>query len=66
MNHVVRAFAHSALHIHIYVSMAGFTLAAIVGVFAGAALVPKVSTQQLRRGFSVFLVLVAVYILIRR
>ena len=46
--------------------MAGFTLAAILGVFAGAALVPKVSTKQLRRGFSVFLILVAVYILIRR
>ncbi|HTK56398.1 MAG TPA: sulfite exporter TauE/SafE family protein [Gemmatimonadales bacterium] len=46
--------------------MAGFTLAAIAGVFAGAALVPKVSTQQLRRGFSVFLILVAIYILIRR
>jgi hypothetical protein len=31
MNHVVRAFAHSALHIHIYVSMAGFTLALLFG-----------------------------------
>jgi uncharacterized membrane protein YfcA len=46
--------------------MAGFTLAAILGVFAGAALVPMVSTRHLRRGFSVFLILVAVYILIRR
>ena len=46
--------------------MAGFTVAAIVGVFAGAALVPKVSTRQLRRGFAVFLIFVAAYILIRR
>jgi len=46
--------------------MAGFTGTAIIGVFAGAALVPKVSQQQLRRGFAVFLIAVAVYILIRR
>lgn len=46
--------------------MAGFTVTAILGVFAGAALVPKVSTRQLRRGFAAFLILVAVYILIRR
>jgi len=31
MKHVVRAFAHSALHLHIYVSMAGFTLALLFG-----------------------------------
>jgi uncharacterized membrane protein YfcA len=46
--------------------IAGFTAAAIVGVFAGAALVPKVSQEQLRRGFAIFLALVAVYILVRR
>ena len=49
-----------------WVLMAGFTAVAIAGVFAGAALVPKVSQLQLRRGFAVFLIGVAVYILIRR
>jgi uncharacterized membrane protein YfcA len=44
----------------------GFTAAAVAGVFIGAALVPKVSQEQLRRGFAVFLALVAVYILVRR
>ncbi len=46
--------------------MAAFTGVAIVGVFAGAALVPKVSQHHLRRGFALFLVLVAAYILIQR
>ena len=46
--------------------MAGFTAVAVVGVFAGAALVPKVSPGQLRRAFALFLIGVAVYILIRR
>ena len=46
--------------------MAVFTAMAILGVFIGAALVPKVSQQQLRRGFAIFLVAVAAYILIRR
>jgi uncharacterized membrane protein YfcA len=46
--------------------MALFTGMAILGVFVGTALVPKVSTQQLRRGFAVFLIAVAIYILVRR
>ena len=46
--------------------MLGFSAIAIVGVFAGAAVVPRLSQQQLRRGFSVFLVLIAAYILYRR
>lgn len=46
--------------------IAGFTAVAIIGVFAGAALVTKVSQEQLRRGFALFLALVAVYILVRR
>lgn len=46
--------------------MAGFTGVAVAGVFGGAALVPMVSPQQLRRGFALFLIVVAVYILIRR
>lgn len=46
--------------------IAGFTAVAIVGVFAGAALVTKISQEQLRRGFALFLALVAVYILVRR
>jgi uncharacterized membrane protein YfcA len=46
--------------------IAGFTAMAVVGVFVGAALVPRLSQQFLRRGFAVFLVLVATYILIKR
>ena len=46
--------------------MAGFTGVAVAGVFGGAALVPLVSQQQLRRGFALFLIAVAVYILYRR
>ncbi len=49
-----------------WVLMAAFTGVAIVGVFAGAALVPKVPQHHLRRGFALFLVLVAAYILIQR
>lgn len=44
----------------------GFSAVASIGVFAGAAIVPHLSQQQLRRGFSVFLILVAAYILYRR
>jgi uncharacterized membrane protein YfcA len=46
--------------------IAGFTGVAVVGVFVGAALVPRLSQLHLRRGFAVFLVLVATYILIKR
>ncbi|MEP6744343.1 MAG: sulfite exporter TauE/SafE family protein, partial [Gemmatimonadota bacterium] len=46
--------------------MAGFTGVAVAGVFGGAALVPMVSQQQLRRGFALFLIAVAAYILYRR
>jgi uncharacterized membrane protein YfcA len=46
--------------------MALFTAMAILGVFVGSALVPKVPTRHLRRGFAVFLIAVAIYILIRR
>lgn len=46
--------------------IAGFTAMAMVGVFLGATLVPYISTKNLRRGFAVFLVLVATYILIKR
>lgn len=46
--------------------MLGFSAIAIVGVFAGAAVVPHLSQQQLRRGFSVFLILIAAYIIYRR
>lgn len=46
--------------------MAGFAAIAIVGVFIGSALVTKVSQEQLRRGFAVFLIVVAAYIIIQR
>jgi uncharacterized protein len=49
-----------------WVLMTGFAAVAIAGVFLGAALVAKVSQQQLRRGFAVFLIVVAAYILIQR
>jgi uncharacterized membrane protein YfcA len=44
----------------------GFSAVASIGVFTGAALVPKISQEHLRRGFSVFLILIAAYILYRR
>ena len=44
----------------------GFSAVASIGAFAGAAVVPRLSQQQLRRGFSVFLILIAAYILYRR
>lgn len=44
----------------------GFSAVASVGVFTGAAVVPKISQEHLRRGFSVFLILIAAYILYRR
>lgn len=44
----------------------GFSAIASLGVFAGAALVPHLSQAQLRRGFSVFLILIAAYILYQR
>ena len=44
----------------------GFTAVSATGVFLGAALVPHLSQQQLRRGFSVFLIVMAAYILYRR
>lgn len=44
----------------------GFTGMAVVGVFAGAALVPRLSQQQLRRGFALFLVAIALLILVWR
>jgi uncharacterized membrane protein YfcA len=43
-----------------------FTLCATIGVLVGAALVPKVPAQALKRGFACFLVLVATYILYTR
>ena len=43
-----------------------FTLCATIGVLIGAALVPKVPAQQLKRGFALFLVLIALYILYSR
>lgn len=46
--------------------IAGFTLVAGAGVFGGAALVPRVSTTHLRRGFALFLILVGAFILYRR
>lgn len=49
-----------------WILMAAFTGVAILGVLAGAALVPKVSQHHLRRGFALFLVVVAAYILIQR
>jgi len=49
-----------------WVLIAGFTGVAVIGVFAGAALVPRLSQQHLRRGFAIFLVVVATYILIKR
>lgn len=44
----------------------GFSAVASIGVFTGAMLVPRLSQEQLRRGFSVFLILIAAYILYRR
>lgn len=44
----------------------GFSAVATAGVFIGASLVPHLSQQQLRRGFSVFLIVIAAYILYRR
>lgn len=41
-----------------------FTLMAIAGVFAGSAIVPHVSRVALKRGFAMFLLVVAVLILI--
>jgi hypothetical protein len=46
--------------------MFGFSAVAALGVFVGAAVVPHLSQQQLRRGFSIFLILIATYILYRR
>lgn len=43
-----------------------FTLVATAGVLVGAALVPKVPADKLKRGFACFLVLVAAYILYSR
>lgn len=43
-----------------------FTLFATVGVLLGAALVPKVPADKLKRGFALFLVMVATYILYSR
>ena len=44
----------------------GFSAVASIGVFTGAALVPRLSQEQLRRGFSIFLILIAAYIVYRR
>ncbi|MFZ2491460.1 MAG: sulfite exporter TauE/SafE family protein [Thermoanaerobaculia bacterium] len=42
-----------------------FTLAAFVGVAAGSALVPRLSAERLRKSFAVFLILIAVFVLVR-
>jgi len=48
-----------------YVQMVAFTAIAIAGSFAGARLAQQVQAAQLKRGFGLFLMLVATYILIR-
>lgn len=45
--------------------MAGFTALAIAGVLGGAALAPRVPAARLRRGFAVFLMAMAAFILLQ-
>ena len=45
--------------------MAGFTALAIAGVLAGAALAPRVPAARLRRGFALFLIVMAAAILLQ-
>lgn len=48
-----------------YGLMATFTAVAIAGSFAGAMLSHRLSQEALRRGFAIFLVLVATYVLLK-
>lgn len=48
-----------------YPLMAGFTAVAIASSFAGTHLSQRLSAEKLKRGFGVFLVLVASYILVK-
>jgi uncharacterized membrane protein YfcA len=45
--------------------LAGFTVFAIAGILVGTRLVRRVSADQLRRGFAVFLLAVAVLVLVQ-
>lgn len=46
--------------------MAAFTAVATVGILVGAALVPRIPQHQLRRGFALFLVVMAMLILYQK
>lgn len=49
-----------------YSLLAGFTVIAIVGSFAGSVLAHRLPADLLKRGFGIFLVLIASYILIKQ
>jgi uncharacterized protein len=57
-------FAGYASHVEINWTMTGVvTAAAIVGSFGGAALAKKVAQEQLRKGFAIFVLTMAVFLL---
>jgi len=59
---VVGYLDQGTLHWH---TMAGFTALAIVGVMLGGRLAGRVEAGRLRRGFAIFLVVMAIFILVR-
>jgi len=57
-------FAGYASHVEVNWTMTGVvTAAAIVGSFGGAALAKKVAQEQLRKGFAIFVLTMAVFLL---
>ena len=48
-----------------WATMGGFTALAIVGVMIGGRLASRVEAGRLRRGFAIFLVVMAIFILVR-